>query len=136
MAKAILEKQLLVRVPDRKGMLAKISSTLASAGVNIRGICAYAEKGKGYFMIVTSNTSDAVKVLKPMHFPVKKEEVILLVLEDKIGILGKVCGKLASYGINLRYIYGTIGGSKKVCLLVLSSNNNRKALKVLQKIKV
>lgn len=137
MAKAKLEKGLLVETPDKKGMLARISSAIASSGVNIRTICAYAGVpakggwGRAYFMMVTSNNQKVIKALKPLRFKIKKEEVALLELEDKVGALAKASQKLSKSGINLKYIYGTTSKNKKACLLVFSSNNNKKAVKVL-----
>ena len=136
MAKAALGKELLVEAQDKKGMLAKISSAIASAGVNIRAICACGEKGRAYFMMVTSNNSKAIKALKPLRFPVKEKEVVLLVLEDKVGAMEKVSEKLSSKGINLKYIYATTGGNQTVCSLVFSSNNNKKAIEIIQKCRI
>jgi len=125
-----LGKEIYVEAPDEIGMLAKISTVIANAGVNIQAICAYGEKGKAIFRIVTSDNKKAMESLKPLNFKMKEQEVVLMELEDRVAAMAEVCRKMASEKANLTHIYGTTGVGGGACLLVLSSNDNAKIVKI------
>ncbi len=130
MAKATKVKQLIMETPDEVGMMAKVCSAISDAGVNIKAICAYAEEGKGHFMLLTDDNSKAEQTLKSAGFTVSQEEVVAIELENEVGAAKKMTQKLADAGVSLKKCYGSTGDGK-MALLVLNSNDNEKALKAL-----
>jgi hypothetical protein len=126
-------KQLLVEAPERIGMLAKVSKAIADAGVNIIAVNAFVREGKAHFMLLTSNNAEATVALKPLNIDIKEEDVVLVDLGDQVGSAGEMGEKLANARINLSYIYGTTSAAGSTCLLVLVSNNNAKAIEVINK---
>lgn len=126
-------KQLLVETPDKVGMLAKITATIAEAGVNVIAISAYGSAGKAHFMLLTSNNAETTTALKPLNFSIKEENVVLVDLGDKVGSAAEMGEKLAKAKIDLSYIYGTTSVGGGTCLLVLKADNNEKAIEVINK---
>jgi len=130
MAKATKVNQLIVETPDEVGMMAKVCSAISDAGVNIKAISAYVKEGKGYFMLLTEDSSKAEQALKSVGFTASQEEVIAIELENEVGAAKKMTQKMADAGVNLKYCYGSTGNGT-MALLVFNSNDNEKALKAL-----
>jgi len=130
MAKASKVNQLMVETPDEVGMMAKVCSAISDAGVNIRAISAYAEEGKGHFMLLTDDNAKAEQALKSAGFAVSQEEVVAVELENEVGAAKRMAKKLADAGVNLKKCYGSTGDGK-MALLVLNSNDNEKAVRTL-----
>lgn len=130
MAKATKVNHLIVETPDEVGMMAKVCSAISDAGVNIKAISAYVKEGKGYFMLLTEDSSKAEQALKSAGFTASQEEVIAIELENEVGAAKKTTQKLADAGVNLKYCYGSTGNGT-MALLVFNSNDNEKALKAL-----
>ena len=131
MANARLEKQIGIVAADRVGLLNEVTSALSEAGVNIVTVSAWAMEGSATFLMVTSDSAKAAEVLKGKGFGVRESEVVLIDLENKMGAAAELTKKLADAGINMSYLYGTTGAPDAPALLVLNSDNNSKAVEVL-----
>ncbi|NVM22688.1 MAG: hypothetical protein HWN68_13025 [Desulfobacterales bacterium] len=132
MAKATKSKQVTFYKANRVGLLAEASDALAAAGVNITGLCAYQMNKRAYFMMMTDNNAKAKHALKKIKTTAKEDPVIVVEMPDKVGELKKVTAKLAEAGIDIHYTYGT-AGSKLSTLCVFKTNNDTKAVKVINK---
>jgi len=130
MAKATKVNQLMVETPDEVGMMAKVCSAISDAGVNIKAISAYVKEGKGYFMLLTEDNAKAEQALKSAGLTATQEEAVAIELENEAGAAKRMTQKLADAGVNLKYCYGSTGNGT-MALLILSSNDNEKALKTL-----
>jgi len=124
MIKAVLEKQLMISVTNDVGMLAAITSIITSTGINLLANCAYAIDKKAAFMFVTDDNNEARKLLEAHNINVLEEEVILLSIDNKPGVLRAVTDKMAESGINLTLMYGSVDPSAEIARLVLASKNN------------
>lgn len=129
MAKADLVKQLSVETENKVGMLAEVSGAISGAGANITAICAYGMDDKAHFYILTSDNAKAQEALKAKGFGVSEEEVVKLMLEDKIGSAKEISEKIKAVGIDLCYIYGsTCGCADTPALLVIKAQDNAKVV--------
>ncbi len=131
MAKAKLEKGLVVATENKMGMLAEVSTAVSGAGVNIRGINAYAVGNKAFFRLLVDNNQKAKDALGKAY-EVREQDVVTVQLPNKVGVLQETADKLKSKGIDLKYIYGTTCSCDCDCLLVLNSNNNAGAQEALK----
>jgi hypothetical protein len=132
MIKAELGKQLMMSADNEIGLLAAVSSTIAAAGINLVGTCAYAVKGKAAFMIVTDDNNAAKKLLESHRFNVVEEEVILLSMDNKPGVLRKVTEKIVAAGIDLRMMYGSVDPTAEIARIILISKNNLDVLMLIK----
>ena len=124
MIKAVLERQLMIQVDNDVGMLAAITSIITSTGINLLANCAYAVDNKAAFMFVTDDNNGARKLLESQNIKVQEEEVILLSIDNKPGVLRAVTDKLAEEGINLTLMYGSVDPGAEIARLVMVSKNN------------
>lgn len=132
MAKASLAKQLTVETTNKVGMFAEVVGLISGAGVNIIAICAYGMADKAIFYMVTNNNVAAQGALKKKGLNVKEEEVVTVMLEDKIGSGKQIAEKIKAAGIDLSYIYGsTCGCADTQALLVVKAKDNAKVVKAI-----
>ena len=125
-------KQIVATMTNNVGQLEEVSGAIKETGANINAVCAYAMESKAYFMIVTDNNAKVLPALKKKGCDVKEEEVIEIGLGNKVGALAEMGKKLASAGIDLNYVYGSVCESSGPCRLIFSSNNDDKAIDILK----
>src|SRR3989338_3326492 len=95
MIKAVLERQLMISVNNDVGMLAAVTSVITSTGINLLANCAYAVDNKAAFMFLTDDNNAAKKLLESHNVSVQEEEVIILSIDNKPGVLRAVTDKIA-----------------------------------------
>ena len=123
--------QLTVSTPSRPGVLARICSTLAGAGVNLSGICAAEVGGRGKIRMVVSDPGKAKKALADAKIRSGEEPALLLTLEDRPGTVAQIAQRLAAARINIKCAYATTpagGGAAQVVLVVPNVEKAEKAL--------
>ncbi|MFH0876631.1 MAG: hypothetical protein V1863_00220 [Candidatus Omnitrophota bacterium] len=127
MASAKLGKQVFVGTGNQVGEFAQVSSVLADANVNITGICAWGQQDKAFFALLTDNNAAAIGALKSKGLDAKEQDVVLVMLEDKLGAAKMIAEKIKKSGISLDAIYGTTCGCKNSsAMLILISKENAK----------
>ncbi len=130
MAKAKKVKQINFETRNKVGLLSTVTTALSSARINIKAVCAYGMDKKAYFMLVTSNNAKARKILAKLKAKTVEDDVIAVEMSSGVGQLKKIAVKISNAGINIHYMYGTVGkGKTSIC--IFKTDNNRKALQVL-----
>ena len=124
MIKAVLDRQLMISVNNDVGMLAAVTSVITSTGINLLANCAYAIDNRAAFMFVTDDNNAAKKLLESHNVNVQEQEVILLSIDNKPGVLRAVTDKMAETGIDLTLMYGSVDPGAEVARLVLVAKNN------------
>ncbi|MFC1576329.1 hypothetical protein ACFL3J_01515 [Candidatus Omnitrophota bacterium] len=132
MANARKATELLVATQNKAGELAKISAAVSAGGANITAVCGYGMDEKANVMLVTDNNSKAIAALKEKGYDVKENDVVEAKLENKVGALEAVGKKIADAGINLNYVYGTVGKAGAPATMILSSDNDSKLVDLLK----
>jgi len=132
MAKAKKIKQLVFTLSNRAGLLSEVSTALAGAKVNINVITAYEMDKKAHFMLAIDQNAKAKKALAKLKIKAKDDDVISVEMSNRVGELQKVAEKISDAGININYMYGTIGsGRSAIC--VFKTSDDRKAIRVINK---
>ena len=124
-------RALLVRVPDRPGMLGEIASALGEKSINLVAVHGSNEGGQGVVRMVVDAHAAARKVLAAHGWEPEEEEVLEVVLADKPGTLGEAAKLLGDAGINIKYVFASTTGSRKA-MAYLAVSDLRKALKALR----
>lgn len=126
---AQLGKEIAVIVVNKIGVLADISKILAEHGINIIGAAGYAVDKEAKIMLACEDSLRATDALKKAGYKsLKENEVIIIELENKVGALKLVTAKLASEGIDIKHVYGSVCSGGCPAKLILSTDNNEKAL--------
>jgi hypothetical protein len=86
---------------DRPGALAKATTAIANAGINIEGFC----EVDGQFHTVTSDAAGAKKALESAGYKVRETEVIIFSAEDRPGFLAEVLKRVTEDEINVSVAY-------------------------------
>ena len=86
---------------DRPGALAKATTAIANAGINIEGFC----EVDGQFHTVTSDAAGAKKALESAGYKVRETEVIMFPADDRPGFLAEVLKRVTEDEINVSVAY-------------------------------
>ena len=129
--KAVRAQELLVTVENRVGALAEVANLISSAGINIRTISAWAVGNSASFRLITSDNIKTKEILANHNYTIEEKDIIVVELPDRVGELNNLTTRLKAAGVDLIYLYGTSSKPGTEALIVLSSNNNEKALEVL-----
>jgi hypothetical protein len=119
----MMAKDLMVSLEDRPGTLAEMGEKLGKAGVNMGGMCAVADAGKGIIHILVEDSAAARGALEAAGIMVEFERDVLVTdVADNPGELGKIARKIADVGVNIDLVYLTTKGK-----LVLGVSDIEKA---------
>jgi hypothetical protein len=103
-------KDLAISLADQPGSLASLGEAIGRANINIEGACAYVEDGKAVAHICVDDADGARRALSEAGLEVTAEQDVLLIqLEDRPGVLGGVARRIAAAGVNLKLAYLATG---------------------------
>lgn len=114
-----IARQLTVTLQNRPGALAELCTELAKVAVNIEAIQASETRPIGPVRLLVSHPDAAKKVFARLGMKYSEESVLAILVKNRPGSLGRLTRKLADKGINVEYLYATIGRSARSALLVL-----------------
>ena len=128
--------ELSVQIKNNPGQLVQITTVLAEAGVNIRGIAASSTGKVGWARILVDQTKHAEEALEECGITAEIGEALALLLPDEIGSLDRALAVLSDERINVDYIYtcGTQPTGK--ILVVFGVQTPGKAEKILLQNKI
>lgn len=132
MVHAELGRQLMIRLDNKVGSLAEVTSAIAASGINLIAICAYEVGNTVAAMFVTEDNNASRQLLESRGITVQEEEIILLTIGNKPGALQKVMNKIAEAGIDLALVYGSVEQQGDKTRIVLISRNNLDAMMLIK----
>jgi hypothetical protein len=101
-----MRNDLTIALEDRLGTLAAMGELLASAGINIEGICGAQDGDQSVVHILVENSPAAREVLEAAGYQVLSvRNVFVMNIEDRPGALGEVARKLADAEVNIELCY-------------------------------
>ena len=128
-----MAKDLLVTLEDQPGEGARLGEALGNAGVNIEGLCATMEGGKGTVHILVEDVAGARAALEGAGVTVEAETDVIVSPAlpdpdvDTPGVFGGMARALADAGINISLAYVASGNR-----VVLATDDNQRATRLLQ----
>ncbi len=133
MSKARAGKEIHVVAENRLGTLADVSQWLADKGINLRSVCAYVDDSKSHFLFKTSDNKKALEILKAKDMDeVREEEVVVVEMQDKVGMLKDMAKKLKSVQVDIKYLYGTATSTPhSPATIVFVAEDNKKAIQAI-----
>jgi len=125
-------KEVSIRVLNDIGILAQLTRIVADKGVNIRAAAAWVEDdNQGVVRLVTDDNLRAMDALRAHNYAPVEIGSIEVLMHHSPGMLGSICQKIGNSGINILYLYASAPVSEETCLVVLSTDNNDRALVLL-----
>ena len=125
--------ELTIKVPNRAGQLAAISTALGDAGVNISALAGSTLGSKGVIHVVVADkdAARARRALKAAKLRVAGDRKLLEVrMADKPGTLARVAKRLGTGRVNVDSAY-MIGTGKRSSTIAFGVKDARKAKKAL-----
>jgi hypothetical protein len=111
-------KQISVFVENSSGRLAEITAVLAEAGINLRALTIADTADFGILRIIADDPEKALLVLHEKKYTARATEVIGVELEDVPGALAKVLKVFSETGVNIEYLYASLGQSNGNAVVV------------------
>jgi hypothetical protein len=98
---------LTLYLADQPGELARVGDALGAAGTNIAGLCALTTGGgQAEVHILVEDPTPAFEALQRVGVKITAEqEVMVLPIADRPGVLGEVAHRLGDAGVNLNLAY-------------------------------
>ncbi len=118
-------KEITVALPNKPGSLAKLTTALAKAKVNVQATCVVESTDVSVVRMVADKPAAALKVVEKMGVTASTKNVLALSLANKPGVLAKACAKLARKRINIDYIYGSATGRGRSMIILAASTAGR-----------
>lgn len=131
MAKIMKTKEMIVHVPHKVGALAVLLESLANSGINLVAMCGQVKGRQGIIRLVTSDAVKAARAIKKIGFPMEKNDVLLVEVDEKPGSGAVLASALAKSGVNIHFSYASSIGTK--ALLVLQVDKPAVAMRALKK---
>jgi len=128
-----MAKDLLVTLEDQPGEGARLGEALGNAGVNIEGLCAIMEGGRGAVHILVEDVAGATAALEGAGITVDAVTDVIVSPAlpepdiDTPGVFGGMARALGDAGINISLVY--VASRNRV---VLATNDNQQATRLLQ----
>jgi hypothetical protein len=123
--------ELSIQIKNVPGQLVQVTSVLAEAGVNIRGIAASGTTKAGWVHMIVDNSKLAEEALDECGFQVDTGEALAVVLPNEPGHLDRALRVLSDNKINLDYVYTCAEQPKARVLAVLGVQSPGKVEKLL-----
>jgi hypothetical protein len=126
-------RQIIVKFKNRIGLLFDISKLIAEKGISVLAVCCNISGEDGILWLVTDDNLRATDVINESGSIAEEEEVILVELPHKPGMLKQITQALALEEIDIWYLYATVLAGQEKCLVVLRTGNDERALSRLHK---
>ena len=125
-------KDCSIQLTNHPGDLARVAQALARRGVNIKALAAISTGGGvAIARILPDDIVVARSALEEARIRFEENEVHLVLLENKPGMVANVTNRLGDAGINLEALYVT-GIADDLVELAIASDNPKKAKKILE----
>lgn len=123
--------QLSIFMENRSGRLAKITTTIGQAGINIRAMSLADTSDFGILRLIVTDVEKARDALKDQGFTVKVSDVIAAAIPDIPGALGNLLTIIEHAGLNVEYMYVVAEKHMDEAILILRFDDLDKAIDVL-----
>lgn len=131
MQTARIGKEALVRVPNRMGALTRVAKIISDEGIDIEAIIATAEDSEAVIRLVTGNHQRTMDTLRGHGLNPLESRVVTIEVPNRPGSLRHITDRMVSENIDLGYLYATATAGAEKCLVIFASNNNDRAVVVL-----
>ena len=123
--------QLSIFVENKAGTVAKITKSIADAGVSIRALSVADTQEFGILRLIVSDVEKAKAALSENDCVVSITKVIGVEIPDVAGGLSSVLELMSDNNINVEYLYAFITISGQHAYVVLRVEDNDKAANIL-----
>jgi hypothetical protein len=124
-------RQLSIFMENRAGRLARITTAIGRAGVNIRAMSLADTSDFGILRLIVTDAEKAFDILKDQGFTVKVSDVIAVAIPDVPGALGNLLTIMERADLNVEYMYVVSEKRMEEAILILRFDDLDRAVEVL-----
>jgi hypothetical protein len=133
MLKARQGKEVVVRTANKIGELAKLTKMVAERGVNVLAVSVWVEDAEAVIRLVTDDALRTMDVLRDNDYEPQERSAVLVDAEHKPGILRHLTDTLSRANIDLSHLFASATINQDICLVVLNSSDNERAIALLNR---
>ncbi|MBI2095431.1 MAG: ACT domain-containing protein [Candidatus Omnitrophica bacterium] len=127
-----IEKQLSVFMENKPGRLSHICNTLAEADINIFAMSVHDTVDHAIVRLLVDNPDKALLILEEEGVYTISQDVVVLEIENKPGIISMIAKKLFRADINIEYAYCTAAKNQDFGCLVVKTKDAEQTLEILE----
>jgi len=124
--------QFSVFLVNKPGVLAQVTSALASEKINIVAMTLVDSQEHGVLRFVAEDSDSARQTLTKLNLPTTETEVLRMELNNRPGALADVAGLLGTNHVNINYAYCTSGAPGGRTTGIFKVADPKKAIHVLK----
>ncbi len=123
--------EITAHLENKPGRLAKICQALAHEKVDILALSVMECGGRSGLRMVVDDVAAARRVLGSIGVEHSMNEVLVLEMDNRPGVLGRVLERLAEEHINIEYAYTSQGAGNGKSIGVFQTSNPKRARQIL-----
>lgn len=127
-----IEKQLSVFIENKPGRLSHICTTLADNGINIFAMSVHDTVDHAIIRLLVDHPNKALVVLEEEGVYIVTQDVVVIEVENKPGIISMLAKKLFRADINIEYAYCTATKNQEMGGLVIKTKDAEQTLEILE----
>ncbi len=124
--------QLSVFLENKKGRLCAATDVIADAGVNIRALTLADTAEYGILRLIVDKPEDAKTALNASGVVVRISEVVAIAMDDVPGGADEILHLISNSGLNIEYLYASVGHKTGKALMIICTNDNKEAERLLE----
>ncbi len=125
-------KQVSVFLENKAGKLGNITGILRNEKIDIRAFSIADTTEFGILRLIVKEPERAVEVLRHADMTAQLNEVLVVVMPDKIGSFDEVVSPICKAGIDIKYLYSFIGEKEATGRIAICADDMKKAYAVLK----
>ena len=127
-----IEKQLSVFIENKPGRLSTICSTLAENAINIYAMSVHDTVDHAIVRLIVDYPTKALLLLEEEGVYIITQDVVVLEIDNKPGIISTIAKKLFRADINIEYAYCTATKNQEFGCLVIKTKDAEQTLEILE----
>src|SRR3989338_3178561 len=127
-----IEKQLSVFMENKPGRLSKMCNTLADAGINIHAMTVHDTVDHAIVRLIVDQPTKALIILEEEGVYIVAQDVVVLEVENKPGIISTIAKHLFRADINIEYAYCTATKNQDLGCIVIKTKDSEQTLEILE----
>lgn len=134
MPKAKKSTELIVVTDNCRGTFTKLAAPLRENKINVIGYCAYEWGTEAAFRIITTNNTEAKKILSGNGWTVSENPTVLWESSNRPGALEKATNFLLDADVNIYSTYTTAKSSGRKAVVAFTTDDVATTYSVLNKL--
>ena len=127
-----IEKQLSVFMENKPGRLSQICNSLAENDINIAAMSVHDTVDHAIVRLIVDQPTKALVILEEEGVYTIAQDVVVLVIENKPGIISTIARKLFRADINIEYAYCTASKNQEFGCVVIKTKDAEQTYDILE----